>query len=96
MHFAISNTKSQYFHLILLDFKTIVPYNLFQKIREAEYGAPFTLQKGDDAYVIRTSISTIHLHIIYLLNTSNCCRSCLIYNNICYSKKIGQKKHISA
>ena len=65
-------------------------------MREAECGVSFTLQKGDDAYVIRTSISTIHLHIIYLLNTSNCCRSYLIYNSICYSKKIGQKKHISA
>ena len=65
-------------------------------MREAECGVSFTSQKGDDAYVIRSGISTIYLHIIHLLNTSNCCRSCLIYNNICYNKKIRQKKHISA
>ena len=66
-------------------------------MREAECSVSLILvSRGGDAYVIRTSLFTIYLHTFYRTCISNCCRSCLIHNSICYNKKIRQKKNISA
>ena len=63
MHFVISNTKSQYFYLISLDFKTIVLYNLFQKMREAECGCRLPYRKE----TMRMLLEQVYLLFIYIL-----------------------------
>lgn len=55
------------------------------------------LKKGDNAYVIRTSLFGIYIHTIDRTCNGNCCRCFLIDSISCYNKKIRQrKKHISA
>lgn len=92
LYYNYKNKFSQINLTLIYNYCIILPEDEQNRVWSVAF-----LMKGGDAYVIRTSLFSFYIHIIYRTCNSNCCRCFLICGTGCYSKKIRQqKKHISA